>query len=282
MSLDASSICSWYTGKALAAMRDFALPALVRAERDGLWPPGASRRVRAALSKQSVATRFARANDRREHADGDEGLLGDVADVRGRSYHAAEVKSWHVVFAMEFGRFQDAPRALALCGELAAHCACDAERAALETARRWAADFAPVADLVARLDAARPRPSYVFKAISPTVFANVGRAMGLAFESVRSPEVTWELVEATIGGQVVKRWIGRVLWPEGTAHGRSRFRVSEAGNSQCEACGHAIRSGLFVPLLLDGGGVPHSLWVGRDCARNLFGCVVKGDARFLR
>lgn len=284
LAIDAASVLSWYTGKALAAMRDVALPTLAEAERLGSWPTSASRRVRALLSKQAVAIRFARANDRREHADGDEGLLGDVADIRGRSYYAATVKSWHVVFAMEFGKFQDAPRVLALCAELVPHCACDAERASLETARRWASDFAPIAELVARLDDARPRPSFVFGAISPTVFANVGRDMGLQFASVREPEVAWELVEVTVQGKLVKQWVGRVLWPEGTLHGRSRFGTSDAGNQQCEACGHAIRSGVFVPLVLDGAGAgaPHSLWVGRDCARSLFGCRLQGDARFAR
>jgi hypothetical protein len=53
---------------------------------------------------------------------------------------------------------------------------------------------------------------------------------------------------------------------------------SAAGNEQCQACGHAIKSGRFVPLVLDGKNGLCSLWVGRDCAERFFGCKVTGES----
>ncbi len=283
---DFSHILSWYTGKAQAAIRDYVLPTLAAAEREESWPPKASRAVHAALGKQSVAARFARAHERDEHQDGDVGRLGDVMAVRGSRYYESKVRSWDLLHAMRFGQFSHAPEMLALADQLAPHCACGAERAALAVARGWAADFAPLAALVARLDATRPRPTFAFGEISRTVSRNVGQAMGLAFESVRCPEIRYHR-EEQVGedGKLAISWRVEILWPEGTRHGKSTFR----GSHQCQACGHAIHNWYnWVPLVVDRAGEasgepPSSLWVGRDCARKLFGCVVTGkDVAFRR
>jgi len=185
------------------------------------------------------------------------------------------------VHAMMFGSFSQAPRVLTLVDQLTPHCACDAECTALETARKWAIDFTPVAELVAKLDATRPKPSYVFGEISQTVLDNVGREMGITFASVHIPEIRWEKVErCDEHGRLTFGWVGIIQWPEGTVHGRSRFA---AGNNQCHACGHRIRKNdNWVPLVADGTSAPVSLWVGRDCARHLFGCATTGDADFRR
>lgn len=280
-----SPVLAWYTGKALAAMRDDILPTLELAEREESWPPGASRKVRAALSRQSVAQRFARANERKEHADGDEGRLDDVMEIRGGGgWFQSKVRGWHAVFAMEFGQFAHAPSVLSLCAALAPLCACDAERAALATARQWATDFAPIAELVARLDATRPKPSYVFEEISRTVLDNVGRAMGIVFASVSVPEIKWHKEEKVDEkGHRTISWWPEILWPAGTRHDRSKF-AGDPGH--CHACGHRIRKAdNWTPLVADSaipGESPMSLWVGRDCARHLFGCRVTGDADFRR
>jgi hypothetical protein len=70
-----------------------------------------------------------------------------------------------------------------------------------------------------------------------------------------------------------------VDWPDGTLHNKSHFNYS-ANNQQCQACGHAIQNPFnWVPILaFNTTKVPHSLWVGRDCASKLFGCKVEGDA----
>jgi hypothetical protein len=75
--------------------------------------------------------------------------------------------------------------------------------------------------------------------------------------------------------------VGRVVWPEGTEHACSRFAASGSQN-QCHACGHAIRNAFnWVPLVVENAeGVPHALWVGRDCAENLFGIKATGELEY--
>ena len=280
--LDLTPILRWYTGKALAQVKGEALPLLEQARQRESWPPGASRRVRALLLRQSVAERFGRRNDRREHADGDEGLLVDVGEARGANYYASKVRGWTVVHAMSFGNFAMAPEVLALCDRLASHCVCDAERAALETARGWARDFLPIAELVALLDATRPKPVYVFQEISRTVSDNVGGAMGLEFSSVRVPEIRWTKVEEVDPktGRTTFAWVGEIIWPLGTLHDRSLYAIRA---SCCHACGHRIYDPYnWIPLVADpreGDGPPSSLWVAKDCARHLFGVVVHAQAK---
>lgn len=292
---DLSAILPWYEsprypgqgrGKAIERVREV-LPRIAEAERAGYWPPGLSRAARAALRKQPAAEAFARANERSfdgyraDRAEG-EGLLADVYYPRG-AWHSAELRGDRLVRAMQFGNFDEAPALVVLADRLAPHVRGDAERAALVRARQWAVDFAPVAELVARLDATRPRPSYAFGEISQVVLQNVQGVMGVRFETVRFPEVKWELVQYNHPktGRIAWTWVGVILWPPGTRHGTSRFGVSASGAQQCQACGHAIRDGgNWCPLVLDGPGGPASLWVGRDCARHLFGCRVTGDGSY--
>jgi len=289
---DFSAILPWYesprrpgTGKALERARQI-LPEIAQAERAEAWPPGLSRTARAVLSRQPAAEAFARANERPRSSVGyrasDVGLLEDVSDVRGELRHEAKLRGWRLVHAMMFGRFWDAPELVDLADRLAPHAQGDAERAALARARQWAIDFTPLARLVAQLDATRPRPHYEFGEISAAVRANVGDTMGLAFSTVRVPEIEWRKVEIEVEGQIAWTWVGEILWPDGCRHGASKFSVSAAGASQCQACGHAIRSDNWVPLVLDGPAGPASLWVGRDCARHLFGCRVSGEGAFPR
>ena len=75
----------------------------------------------------------------------------------------------------------------------------------------------------------------------------------------------------------------RIVWPDGTKHCANRFAKvgrSRSGNAQCHACGHAIKSAYnWVPLTLTHeSGELHSFWVGRDCAKKLFGVEMKGEA----
>jgi hypothetical protein len=83
-----------------------------------------------------------------------------------------------------------------------------------------------------------------------------------------------------IKGKTVRLPVGRMLWPEGTTHRESRYAH---GSSNCHACGHQIRSPYnWVPLVAQTATGPVSLWVGRDCARNLFQAEVTGDGRYER
>ncbi len=180
---------------------------------------------------------------------------------------------------MEFGHFSAAPACLQTARDLREF-AVATQISLLEVVADWADAFSPVADAVELLDRARPAPVYEFAEISPTVAGNVGRAIGVDFSTIRMPEIRWTWIEIEIKGELCRVRHGEILWPSGTRHGASRF----SGGSQCEACGHGIRDRCnWVPLVANAshpqhGDGPVSLWVGRDCARKLFGCVVTGDA----
>lgn len=294
---EAHPIEKWFSGKGLATVRAYVLPTLAEAERLGYWPKGASQKITAALNKQNEAIKFARKHERSRvdaryrgmmggYPNPAElaGLLDDVRPDRTKHYFSSTRTSGHAfVSAMTFGHVSCAPELVELGAKLEPHCANDEERAALATARQWAADFAPIAALMERLDATRPIPTIVLGSLSPTVAKNVGAAMGVDFATVRMPEIEWRHVEVEIKGCKVRVPVAKILWPEGTAHNKSRFAWgSKAGNSQCHACGHAIKSGNFVPLVADTTKGPRSLWVGRDCARNLFAVEISGDADFQR
>lgn len=59
---DFTQIEKWYSGNALETLRTYVSPTLIAAAAAGYWPKGASRKVHAALNKQNVAARFAKAN----------------------------------------------------------------------------------------------------------------------------------------------------------------------------------------------------------------------------
>jgi len=292
----------WYTGKALAAIRAFVLPTLAQAERDGYWPKGASRKVMAQLNKQAVAQRFAKWEDRDlndRDLDQATGRLHDVNDVR--PWWQAKLRGRDFVHAMEFGLVGQAPRLVTLGAALEPFCRNEAERAALTTARGWAADFAPIAELVELLDSRRPPITIVLGSLSPTVAANLGRSLGIRFDSISIPPTRWVWEKVKMRGKdgkpvEVQVQVGYIDWPEGTEHNRSRFAYgSRAGNMQCHACGHAIQDPYnWVPLLaerpvddqahrlVEAQAHKLALWVGRDCARKLFNVDIKGDSKFVQ
>lgn len=237
---DFSPILKWYSGKALTTIKDYVLPTLAIAEELGYWPKGTSRKVKAALNKQTIAIKYARAHPIGYGAEG-----------------------YHVNHAMQFGLFERAPK--------------------YAGSYEWAIDFAPVAELTKLLDSRRPKPTYLFATLSPTVVANVGKALGVKLSTIASPPVEWNLVKRTLpNGTVVEVWEGKILWPEGTKHNQSKFAWgSRTGNDQCHACGHAIKNGHnWVPLVATGETTPISLWVGKDCASKLFGCKVDGEGTY--
>lgn len=285
---DLSSITKWYTGKAKEKIITFVLPTLAQALVDGHWAPKTSRSVKSLLRKQAVAQKFAKANDRDRNgwrARADRGRLIDIFEGPGE--YATEVRGYEAVFAMQFGAFERAEKIAELTEKLVKFCANDEERAAVAKARQWAEDFVTVAKLVETLDSMRPKPAYVFAEISPSVFANVGRTLALDFSSVRQPEIRWvRVILRLLDEKEVQMWEPEIIWPEGTRHAVSKFaHGSDAGNAQCEACGHAIkRADNWVPLLLDSASTegPCSLWVGKDCAKKLFGCTITGTAKFKR
>jgi hypothetical protein len=262
--LRGSPIEKWFSGKALAILRSYVLPTLAQAESDGYWPKGASRKVKAALNKQTVAIKYVREN---------RALIVGISEDRTRSH--PEVSGWGIVHAMEFGQFAKADAVFDLINRLVPYTQSNEEKAALGTALEWASGFSEIARLVELLDSTRPKPVVVMGTLSPTVVANLNQAMGIDMRTISSPPIkwTWQI----INGQRVA--VGHIVWPEGTRHGQSRFAAGTDHNSQCHACGHAIKDGFnWVPIVATTSGKPVSLWVGRDCARKLFSCEVTGDA----
>lgn len=277
----------WYSGRALTVIQTFVLPALKQSEQLGYWPKGVSRKVRAALNKQNVAKKFAKANDRNyDYKDQNFGKLDDVADVRGNLWHKAKKRGDSFIRAMQFGNFESAPGLNSLAIELVQFCINQVELDALATATRWCLDFTPVAELVALLDSRRPKPTIVCKTLSPLVLGNLSKTLSVDLRDVQGCPVEYVWVDRVNKktGEKYQISVPYLKWPEGTQHGVSRFSWgSKAGNKQCEACGHAIKDpSNWVPLLGTTPTGPISLWVGKDCAIHLFGCEVDGSAEYDR
>lgn len=282
----AHPIEKWYSGKQLQLIRNVVLPTLAQAQQDGCWPKGASRMVTAALNKQAVAQRFAQAHTRDRNFDRGEaltGMLDDINDVRPH-WHKSTLRGRDFIHAMRFGNVYHAPQLVELGMKLVPCCVNEVERRALQTARQWAADFAPIAAAMELLDARRAPPVIMLGSLSPSVAKNIGDSLGIKFDTIQVPPIKGEWVEVEIAGVPTQIVRYTIEWPEGTQHNRSRFaHGSRAGNDQCHACGHAIKQAFnWVPLMADGPTGKLALWVGRDCARKLFAVDVKGDGQFLR
>lgn len=257
---------------------------LAEAESLGYWPPRYSMKVTALLNKMNVAKKFAKANDRNynDRRDGVvlTGLLDDVMDNREEWYNA-KLRGSAYTHAMFFGSVSHAPDLLAKSADLAKFAVNDAERAAVATATDWATTVAPVALAIEKLDATKPKPTVRFmKTLSALVLGNVGKAMGLDLTSLKVPDMEWvEVEKVDAKGKPYWTWDVNILWPEGTTHNASKF----AYGSCCHACGHRIFNPYnWVPLVAESPDGPKSLWVGSDCAKNLFGCEVKTGETSLR
>lgn len=248
MSADHGAILAYYRNKALAAVRDVALPLLAQSEDAGYWLPGASRKVRSLLAKV--------------HPKEVEAAIAEASAMDPYSGLAIDI---------EYGRLG---RATLAADELVG-----------DALARWWSAFEPVAALMARLDAERPKPTYAIGAVSAATAKNVGASMGLDLASFEVPPIDWKKTQQPVpgvpGGATITVWIGVPRWPAGTLHNKSRYAGgSRAGNAQCHACGHAIRNPHnWVPVAAFGAdGVPHSLWIGKDCAGVLLGISVKNEA----
>jgi hypothetical protein len=264
------NILEWFSGKSRDQIVNFTIPALVECEQLGYWKKGMSRTVHATLNKQNVAAKWAKACT----ATFGVNSYGSVRMPHDHPLSAAE-------FALSYGQFERAPRVLK--DLLAAKKLSADVKAKAEDAIRWARAFAPIAELVALLDMSRPKAVVVMKTLSPTVVKNVGEHIGLDFSTIQTPPMHGEWIEMEIKGRKVRVYEVVIDWPEGTLHNQSRFHYS-ANNEQCQACGHAIKDPFnWWPLLAyDNNKTPYSLWVGRDCAKKLFGCEVQGDTIYKR
>jgi len=260
--MNTANILRWFTGKR-RDNAEHALKLLDEAVKLGEWPPKYSRPVRAALTKHNVAEKLSR----------------EIAEQQGRDkFFAIEIAltygGAHIRRADEFCRSDVRADTLPQINRVA----------------EFILDMLPVIEAMDKLDAAIPRPRVSLGEVSPTLQKTLGEAgLDLDAKTVRFPEIKWELVtvqkfDAKSGKMVEAReWVGKILWPNGTRHSRSRFcgYTGRARYQQCEACGHGLPKGSPVPILVDdASGTPYSLWVGRDCARTLFGVKISGEGRF--
>lgn len=153
----------------------------------------------------------------------------------------------------------------------------------LEVCIAWLKLLEEVAEARARLDAYRPLPSITEIGVSPRVTRTLDEmGMGAEEYSIKLAELErhekW-VVELDRYGNEIKRlnvWY-TVKWPKGIIHNKSRFSTL---SRNCEACGKAIPSGNFVPMEMHrSDNSKFSMWVGTDCAKNLFGIKDVGVKR---
>lgn len=279
--IDREAVLAWFTGKAREKAA-VALDGVLRSVEQGWWEPKVSRSARAALSKANVAQAALRGPTPRVPNRKPGICLGlDLIGPRvGGQYSNA--MGYTLSSAMQYGsldRLDDVhPDALR------AACLNERERIVVEHALRYFDAFAPLARAMRELDDTRPQPVFTYLGVSLTVTETI-EGLNLKPGTVRVCPVKWTRVQVIDPktNRKVWTWEGHLDWPENTVHGASRYSVSAANNRQCQACGHAIqRPENWAPLLIDGDkdNRPHALWVGRDCAEDLFGIKVKGDMRF--
>lgn len=279
--LRCEAILSWFKGKA-QQNAGVALALLMDSEKQGFWLKGASRKVRAALTKANVADKTARNADACYKI-----LCQSISPLDPAAYELAKVEreAWFKIYmGMHYGsRIVDI---LPACAILRATTKLEFREAIVAKAEQFARDMMPSIELMALLDSRRPARVVVFKTLSPTVlktFSTMGME-GMNLSTVREPEIKWEWVDQMAAdGTKFQVRIGTIIWPKGTRFNCSKFSMgSKTGNRQCHACGHAIKNPYnWVPVLVDNTvGVPHAILMGKDCACNLFGAEVAGDAMY--
>jgi hypothetical protein len=153
----------------------------------------------------------------------------------------------------------------------------DPKPALLEKRAAFKKAMEPVEAQMQVWDSQRPPPTFTTIGASPTITANLKL---LGAEKAEPAPMKREWVEALNPktGKVELHLVVEIVWPEGTQHGTSQYRGT-CNNSQCESCGHAIKNPFnWVPILVTcTDGSFKSLWVGRDCAKTLFGIDMTGD-----
>ena len=150
----------------------------------------------------------------------------------------------------------------------------------VEFAKAWMELCNEKTKAIAFLDAARPKPVITAVGLSPKVTTTLKEMnLDIDLSTIKMAEIDFVMVDKKdINGEVVKDKNGKVIqereyfvkWSEGIKHGQSRFF---AGYSECEACGKNIPSGRFVPIEAVDKKKNQlvSLWLGCDCAKNIFG-----------
>ena len=146
------------------------------------------------------------------------------------------------------------------------------------------------------LDNQHPIPVITAIGLSPRVTATL-KEMNLEIDisSVKPPR-TENVLEQAIrwsdfskktkpmvrkNGKKLMKWVTYIRWTKGIVHHTSRFsNIDYSGVSRacCEACGKGIPSGRLVPIEAKDTKNNRlvSMWLGEDCARNIFGIKAQG------
>jgi hypothetical protein len=262
-------IGEWFTGKA-AEKAKWAVDQINASLAEGEWLPGVSRTVKAALDKiNAKAQKIAKMADQLEK---DLPYASDKYPDLNAPGAIPGLKEVYrsIYWLLKYGSGKDIDLNL-----LAQHANSPESKEVLAAARRALAGRQPIVEAIAFLDAQRPKPVFVFKTLSPTG-AKLLLDAGYKPDTAQLPIFRYYRDED--GNPEME-----IIWPEGTKHGKSRFKHGTKHNFQCHACGHAIKNALnWVPLhITTETGEIHSFWVGRDCAKKLFGVEMKGDAKYL-
>lgn len=164
----------------------------------------------------------------------------------------------------------------------------------VDVAKAWIALIAEVDEARMRLDKYRKLPVITEIGVSPRVTRTLDE-MGMGAESYTvilaelERHEKWVKEEKIVFNRKTKKkektgiffdklivWY-TVKWSEGIKHRWSRFGELSCN---CEACGKNIPSRRFVAMELHrNDGVKCSMWVGTDCASNLFGIKDVGVER---
>jgi hypothetical protein len=193
-----------------------------------------------------------------------------------RDYSREETRqAWDLDFCLQYGRAfegKNVKRALALLRDGRTR---DGEPVKLkltdEQVFAWVELCRQKDEVFEFLHEARPAPKITRIGLSPKVTKTFTEMnLDLDVQSIRPAKLEKE--ERWIEGEDGKKQkvtIYRVVWSKGVVHGLSRF----AGRGACEACGKPIPSCMFVPVEAHDrkSGKLVSLWLGCDCAANIFG-----------
>lgn len=137
------------------------------------------------------------------------------------------------------------------------------------------------------LDTCRPVPVISAIGLSPRVTATLTEMnLDIDIPSIKLAEIGRRMIPGFMrdGSPLLDRMGNPMLVPEyfvkwtpGTKFGRSRFSYG----CKCEACGKSIPSGNFVAIEADDqkSGDHIGLWIGCDCAKNIFGIKDVGMER---
>jgi len=255
----------WFSGKALANA-SHALDLLAESEAEGCWVPNAKRTVDSCLYKTNIAKKIYRTH-------------GASIESLGTYDDPVQERGYRVAFILQFGAWR---RPGDINWQVVRSKTNDPDLLKiLDLSLEYTESFDALSRLAYKLDTVAPKPQITSVGVSPTVTKTLAEInVEGRLSTIRLCPIEWRKVDTVDKNKrPIQIWVGRLKWPAGTVHGASRFTDNDGSLSHCQACGHSIQNAFnWVPILMDTAqGIPVSLWVGRDCSRNLFGIRIKND-----